>query len=187
MGTPTPYPLTWPEGMKRAAKRETGQFKTQLAGAMKNVQDSLRRFGQLAGKPVSGVVISSNVSLGNNRPPDPGVAIWFTWEETQICIPVDRYSTVEANLQAIHHILEARCTELRHGTLELMRATFKGLQALPPPNDWRKVLRFESVPAPTKEQLEARYRYLAKAAADDPAELTEINIARDRAKQELGL
>ena len=50
-----------------------------------------------------------------------------------MCIPVDRYNSVEANLQAIHHIIEARRVELRHGTLALVRASFTGFKALPAP------------------------------------------------------
>lgn len=140
--TITAYPLTWPQHFPRSAKRETGQFRTTLNGALNNVQDSLRRFGQDSGKKVDGIVISSNVTLGSYKPADAGVAVWFTWDGLQVCIPVDRYATVEANLQAIHHIIEARRTELRHGTLALVRATFTGFKSLPAPpgQDWRTVL-----------------------------------------------
>jgi hypothetical protein len=138
----TAYPLTWPELFPRAARREKGSFKTSLAGAIKNVQDSLRRFSEDSGKKLEGVVVSSNVSLGVYRPADPGVAVWFIWDSMQVCIPVDRYETVEANLQAIHHILEARRVELRHGTLALVRASMQGFLALPAPagNGWRDKL-----------------------------------------------
>jgi hypothetical protein len=139
----TAYPLSWPEVFPRSARRERGSFKTSLAGAIKNVQDSLRLFAADSGKKMEGIVVSSNVSLGVNRPADPGVAVWFVWDGMQMCIPVDRYETVEANLQAIHHILEARRVELRHGTLALVRASMQGFRALPAPassRHWREVL-----------------------------------------------
>lgn len=41
--------------------------------------------------------------------------------------------TTEANLQALHHIIEARRVELRHGTLSLVRASLHGVEALPAP------------------------------------------------------
>lgn len=41
------WPLTWPETIPRTPRREAGSFKTSLAGALKNVQDSLRKFGTL--------------------------------------------------------------------------------------------------------------------------------------------
>lgn len=137
------YPLTWPQGFPRAQRRLGGAFKASLAGALENVQSSLRLFGKDSDTKIDSVVISSNVTLGQQRPADPGVAVWFSWDGRQVCIPVDRYDKVEGNLQAIHHIIEARRTELRHGGLAIVRATFTGFAALPAPNDsrqWRDVL-----------------------------------------------
>lgn len=139
------YPLTWPREFPRSNRRIEGAFKTSLAGALKNVEDSLRRFAGDSGRRIENLVISSNVSLGQQRPPDPGVAVWFAWDGLQVCIPVDRYAKVEANLQAIHHIIEARRTELRHGGLAIVRATFTGFKSLPAPGQtgaqhWRNVL-----------------------------------------------
>jgi len=127
----TAYPLTWPGQFPRTKARDKGSFKTTLAGALKNVQESLRLFAKDSETELAGLVISSNVTLGVNRPEDPGVAVWFAWGGMQVCIPVDRYQTVEGNLQAIHHIIEARRVELRHGTLALVRASFSGFLALP--------------------------------------------------------
>jgi hypothetical protein len=188
----TPYPLAWPENMPRwKSARQPGQFKTTLAGAMNNVADSLRRFGTDSGKPVTEVVISSNVTLGRNNPEDPGVAIWFKWDGLSVCIPVDRYSKVEANLQAIHHIVEARRTELRHGTLALVRATFTGFAALPAPGgrkSWNEVLGFSNKRADA-EAVEAAYRRLARARHPDRGgsneAMAELNAARDEALREL--
>ncbi|PMQ04209.1 Chaperone protein DnaJ [Dyella sp. AD56] len=139
------FPLSWPKNFGRFADREKGSFRATLAGALKNVQDSIRLFAKDSEVELAGLVISSNCTLGVTRPADPGVAVWFTWGGMQVCIPVDRYATVEANLQAIHHIIEARRVELRHGTLELVRASFSGFLALPAPgpddaNHWSAVL-----------------------------------------------
>lgn len=183
------YPLTWPDHIPRSkGSRDAGQFKSTLTSALRNVETSLRLFGENSGKPVRDVVISSNVTLGANKPADPGVAVWFTWEDTRVCIPVDRYSTVEANLQAIHHVLEARRTELRHGTLALVRASMKGFLALPPGPSWRDIL---SLPpgTVTKEEVERAFRKAARAAHPDQggsdASMAELNDARDRALREV--
>lgn len=189
----TPYPLAWPENITRwKGARQPGQFKTTLAGAMNNVADSLRRFGTDSGKAVSDVVISSNVTLGRNAPDDPGVAIWFKWDGLSVCIPVDRYSKVEANLQAIHHIIEARRTELRHGTLALVRATFTGFAALPSPGKrgWRATLGIGADVAVTKAMIESFYRDAARRAHPDAGgtneQMAELNAARDAALKEIG-
>ncbi len=185
------YPLSWPEGFPRSQRRETGSFRTTLAGALKNVQDSLRLFGRDSGKLVSNVVLSSNVSLGMEKPADPGVAVWFVWDGEQRCIPVDRYSTPAANLQAIHHVLEARRVELRHGTLALVRASFKGFSlALPAPGrkPWHEVLGIR--PSATKVEVDAAYKRLARErhpdAGGSDAMMAELNAARDLSYKDNG-
>jgi len=181
------FPLTWPDTFPRTKAREKGAFRTSIAGALDNVRTSLQAFGRDSGKPISNVVISSNVTLGATRPDDPGVAVWFTWEGNQLCIPVDRYGTVEANLQAIHHVLEARRTELRHGTLALVRATFAGFKALPAPN-WRRTLGLGD--GAGMDDVEAAYKRLAKLYHSDVGGSDEtmiaLNSARDAARRELG-
>jgi hypothetical protein len=160
-----------------------------LSGALNNVQDELRKFGKDSGKPTTNVTISSNYSLGDERPTDPAVAVYFTWDGLGVCIPVDRYSSIAANLQAIAHIIGARRVELRHGTLALIRATFTGFAALPPPPavDWRNLLNFtEGEILPT---IEKRYKQMAKAAHEtDPNphnRMVELNRAIDQARREL--
>lgn len=183
------FPLQWPDGFPRTKVRETGAFKTTLAHALDNVKGSLARFGRDSGKTVTNIVLSSNVTLGADRPADPGIAVWFTWDGLQVCIPVDRYTKPEANLQAIHHIIEARRTELRHGTLALVRATFQGFKALPSPNTphWSEVLK---VPRDAKRtDIDVMYRRLAAERHPDrggsDTAMAELNTARDRAYQEI--
>jgi CheY-like chemotaxis protein/uncharacterized protein YegP (UPF0339 family) len=115
-----------------------GLFKATLAASLRSVQDHARgrareRERQPAplcddsGKKLDGVVMSSNVTLGACRPGGSRRRRLVHLGRPEVCIAVDRYETVEANLQAIHHIIEARRVELRHGTLALVRATFSGL------------------------------------------------------------
>lgn len=146
----TAFPLCWPPSFPRCVEREKGAFKTTLPGALKNVEDSLRRFASDSDTELQSLVLSSNVTLGSGRPEDPGVAVWFTWGGMGVCIAVDRYLSVESNLQAIHHIIEARRVELRHGTLALVRATFAGFLALPAPagSSWSDVLGVSARAAP---------------------------------------
>lgn len=177
------YPLHWPEAFPRTKSREKGAFRTTLSSALDNVQDSLKRFGSDSGKSVAGVILSSNVALGVSKPDDPGVAVWFTWDGLQVCIPVDRYSTPEANLQAIHHVLEARRTELRHGTLALVRATMTGFVPLPAPGKtpWWQILKVGE--GAGKLEIDAAYRKLARErhpdAGGSEAMMAELNVARD--------
>ena len=185
------YPLTWPQQFGRTKYREAGRFKTQLPSAIKNVQTSLRGFANDSGKRLENLVISSNVSLGNDSPADPGVAVWFVWDGLQVCIPVDRYQSVSSNLQAIHHILEARRVELRHGTLALVRASFTGFLALPAPASqraWWTVLGVDRATV-TREECKAAYRALASKLHPDKGgtqdAMAEMNAAQDQALREV--
>lgn len=186
----TAYPLCWPENMPRARSREAGQFKTSLPRALDNVEESLRRFGADSRVQVKEIVLSSNVTLGASRPADPGVAAWFKWGEEQVCIPVDRYSTVEANLQAIHHIIEARRVELRHGTLALVRASMQGFKALPAPpgESWPEILGLS--PGATADEVKEAFRRLSVDAHPDKptgsqAAMARLTSARDRALKQI--
>lgn len=180
MAVPTQFPLSWPAQMPRAKSREKGQFRTELPGALKNVQLSLQAFGRDSGKKVEAIILSSNVTLGQTKPDDPGVAAWFLWDGLQVCIPVDRYDTVAANLQAIHHIVEARRTELRHGTLALVRASFQGFVALPAPAaPWKILGVAQNADAAA---INAAWRAKMETAHPDKggtqAAAAEVNLAR---------
>lgn len=190
MTAPTAYPLTWPSQFPRRTTREPGKFKATLSAALKNVQESLRLFASDSGRKLEGLVISSNVTLGATRPSDPAVAVWFTWDGLQVCIPVDRYSSVEGNLQAIHHIVEARRVELRHGTLALVRASFTGFKALPPPpgTTWRDVLQVNAeCSLPT---VELNYKRLRSDhhpdRGGDPQKFDAVQKAWEQAQREIG-
>lgn len=183
--TPAPFPLAWPAGIPRQHGKAQSQFKTGLAVALKNVRGSLGLFARDSGKAVTDIVLSSNAGGLEGKPTDTGVAAWFTWDGEQRCIAVDRYPKVEDNLQAIHHIIEARRTEMRHGGLHIVRQTFKGFTALPAPmghRPWTEVLALRS-DAPV-EAINASWRSLAKAAAGEDAKLIELNLARDAALAE---
>lgn len=185
------YPLAWPAAFPRHKHREQPKFKATLAAALGNVRKSLELFGKDSGKPVSSIVISSNYTLGSENPADPGVAVYFMWDTLNVCIPVDRYVRLEGNLQAIHHIIEARRVELRHGSLQLIRATFQGFAALPAPGNqrpWRDVLGVR--PEAGRAEIERVYRTLASAAHPDQpggshSAMADLNVAIDQARKEL--
>jgi len=186
--TATVYPLTWPHNIPRTKNKAISKFKTPLQTALKNVQTSLKLFADDSGKKVENIVISSNYSLGDQRPTDSGVAVWFTWDGMSVCIAVDRYPKLEDNVQAIHHIIDGRRTELRHGGLHIVKATFQGLLALPAPagEHWSEVLgiaRTASI-----DEINAAFRALAETAHPDKGgsqdAMARLTVARDAATKE---
>ncbi|ULK98879.1 J domain-containing protein [Bradyrhizobium sp. I71] len=193
------YPLQWPSGFPRWKHgRGSGTFKTNFETALRNVKKSLELFAKDSGKKIESPVLSSNIDLNpltsnsGNRPADPGVAVWFSWDGLQVCIPVDRYDTPAANLQAIHHIIEARRVELRHGTLALVRETFSGFQALPAPKGkhWRDILDLADVAVVSRTHVETAFKALSLTRHPDKGGSTEamaeLNAARDAALSEIG-
>lgn len=186
------YPLSWPPGFPRAKYRESGQFRTGFDTAHANVVRSLKLFAADSGKKLEHAIMSSNITLTISTPQDPGVAVWFVWDGMQICIPCDRYDTPAKNLQAIHHIIEARRVELRHGTLALVRASFTGFKALPAPpgKHWRDVLALPTDARVSTETIEQAYRQLAAVRHPDKPSgsteaMSELNNARDTALKEV--
>lgn len=184
------YPLYWPETLRRRKEREKSQFKTSYSRAEENVIGSLNRFSKDSGKAVEQAIVSSNMSLMDKTPADPGIALWFKWDGMMMCIAVDRYTTPAENLQAIHHVIEARRTELRHGTLELVRASFQGFRAaLPAPGQYKKqwwqVLGVQ--PSDPMSKIELAFRARAKAVHPDvdggsEKAMRELNEAYAEAK-----
>ncbi len=161
----TAYPLAWPDGWPRTRSPSNSRFRTGLDGALRNVETSLRLFGLDSGKTVGSILISSNYTLGDQRPRDTGVAVYFTWDGISTCIAVDAYRSIHENLQAVHHCIDAERTKLRHGGLNLVRAAFRGYAALPPASPaadrpWHEVL--EVGPTATKAEIEAAYFRLAR-------------------------
>lgn len=165
----TAYPLHWPVGFPRTRSPGPSAFRTSLSAALTNVRDELRRFAKDTGKTVADVVISSNVTLGEQRPRDTGIAVYFRWDGIDCCIAVDRYAKVEDNLQAIAKVIEAHRAVNRHGGLNILRGVMRGHAALPPPKGpdgqleapWWQTLGFTDEPR-EPAALEGRWRELVK-------------------------
>lgn len=181
------YPLAWPDMQPRtpAGRRSRSPFRTTYPNAVKNVADSLRLFQKDAGVRIDHVVLSSNVDLIRSAPSDPGACAWFQMDGDWIGFGVDRFSDVAANVQAIHHIVEARRVELRYGGLVFVRQTFKAFRALPAPQSasWWSILRLEQ--SASREEIEAAFRRLARERHPDrggsDAMMADLNRARDEA------
>lgn len=190
-----PYPLQWPQGMPRTASagRIASKFKTTLPAAVDNVRKSLEAFGRDSGRSVTEIVATSNVGGIDlsKTPADPGVAVWFMWDGALRCVAVDRYPKPQDNLQAIHHVLEARRTEVRHGGLVIARTAFAGFKALPAPETpkhWSDVLKVSA--SAGADAIRLAYREAAKKAHPDSggsaAAMQRVNTAFDEAKKERG-
>ena len=194
MTAPTEFPLAWPYRTPRhRGRRLDGTFRTPLGAAIKNVEASLERFGSDTKRRVTGIVFSSNVGgLLRKAPDDPGVAVYFRWGDEPRVIAVDRYRLVEHNVQAIHHLIENRRSDHRHGGLSIVEASFEGFKALPAPEGWRHWTEVLDLPADSDAAaVRAAVRALAKRHHPDlpggsATRMAEINRAEAEALAELG-
>lgn len=184
------YPLAWPEGQPRTKHKTRSQFRTEINRAVENVRKGLANFGKDSGKAVNNLIISSNVTLMDDQPADGGVAVYFKWDGLDCCIAVDRYEKPKENLQPIVHVIDAERVKLRHGGLNVVRSSFRGYAALPPPSNrkpWWDVL---GVPEDCRlDAARHAHRTLAVKhhpdAGGDAGTMAEINRAWDEARMAL--
>jgi hypothetical protein len=70
------------------------------------------------------------------RPPeDQGVAVYFTYNGSEQCIPCDKWRTIRESMRAIKLTIAALYALDRWGAKEVVNAAFFGSKALPPGDD----------------------------------------------------
>lgn len=184
------YPLQWPEDISRTENPErNNRFDTTLHRAMGKVEKLLELMAKDSGIDITDITFTSNVTLGTLNSEDKGVCVYYTWGTQQMCIPVDRYDRVEHNLIAIHHMLEADRTKVRHGGVEFVMAEKRGKMNLlgdGSKKNWWDVL--DIGPHSSMSQISERYRNLVKKHHPDKPSgnmetFKEIKEAFEQAKK----
>lgn len=160
------YPLQWPVTWPRTSTPRRAKFKTSFAHA----RDELLRELKLLG--ATSVIISSNTELrrdglpyaNKRQPEDVGIAVYFKLNGDDQCVPCDKWSRTEDNLQAIRKTIEALRGLERWGAKEMVNAAFRGFKALPASaivtpyqkRAWYEVLEVSQTASP--EVIKAAYR-----------------------------
>lgn len=185
------YPLHWPEGWPRTKRREPGRFKAESWRVIQDLRDEIARLGGRYS------VITSNIALRNDGLPyadtlkrkldDPGLAIYFERKGKQMVFACDRYDSPVKNARAIALTIAAIRGIERWGASSMLERSLSAFEALPPPETWRQILGFNGG-AVTEEQINARYRDLARTAHPDAGgsddQMARLNAARDKALRE---
>lgn len=172
------YPLQWPKNWPKTElpKKENGKFKQSLAGALVNLKTECQR---LQGKSL---VLSSNYTLGNERPAESGVVAYFQLGEQPIAIPCDRWKLVEHNVQAIALTIEAMRGMERWGAKHMITAMFTGFKALPAKaggKSPREILGFRENELLDETQVTTRFRNLSKIYHPDVPHTGDANAWRE--------
>ena len=144
------YPLSWPAGWPRTEpqNRQRSRFNERLQSSQrgitqKDVSMSKARYGLLNELRLLGAnngIINSNIKTrldglpysNQKQPDDVGVAIYFNLEGHDVCFPCDKWDRVEDNLYAVAKIINAMRGIERWGPKEMVAASFRGFDALPP-------------------------------------------------------
>jgi hypothetical protein len=171
------YPLAWPPGWPRTEewRRTIGPFKMPPGKTRYELKRELEMLG------ATGITINSNVMTRADGLPyakqprvdDPGVVLYFRLEDNEVCIPCDRWSSIDANLRAIGMAVEAIRGMERWGTGQMVKAAFSGFTAIPanasaglrPRRPWHEVLGV-SADAP-REVVEAAGKAMQRKTHPD--------------------
>lgn len=202
------FPLYWPMGWPRAARREnTNRYKVSFASARDTLVLELKRLG------VRELVVSTNIPLRRdglprmdvNEPSDPGVAVY--WIEPfklngqadlrNRVIACDRWTRVRDNMRAVGLAVDALRALQRSGATQVIDRVFQGFAALPadaeasrPAPPWREVLGLGDE-AISREALRQAYRRALLRAHPDHGgsveALSAVTAANAAAEAELGL
>lgn len=127
------YPLQWPPSWPRTERPTWSRFEATQAKAQRGIIRELRLLG------ATNIVISTDIPLrrdglpysGRRAPEDQGVAVYFTLNGNQQCIPCDKWRTIAENMRAIEKTIEALRGLERWGAKEMVNAAFRGFKALP--------------------------------------------------------
>jgi len=191
------YPLEWPAGWRRCRSRRWGKFKSEGKSITVSVA-SARLEKELAKLGARNATLSTNISLrldgrprSDERPTDPGAAIYFTFKGRATVLACDTFTDVADNIAALAAHLEALRAIERYGvgTIEQALAGYKALPA-DTAADWRSVFGLPKSGPVTKDDVDREFKRLARekhpdVARDDGAAMAHLNRARDYAEQEL--
>ncbi len=110
-------PLIWPAGWKRNDARTEAKFTTGFEIAVEQLVREMRLMD------VRTFILSSDVDPEDDFervvPDDPGVVVYFTLEGRMRSVPVDAYTTPQANLKAAADVIAALRVMARHKTVLL--------------------------------------------------------------------
>lgn len=193
------YPLEWPLGWARKSyfQRRHAKFKhdarsINVEHASRRLEDQLTRLG--AKHPVLSTNLTLNmrgIPRGDERPRDPGAAVYFMFKARATVLACDSFYTVADNIAALAAHVEALRRIERYGVGTIEQA-LGGYKALPADTaaDWRMVLFGVATATVSVDDVQAAFRAQAKLKhpdklLDDGAAMAHLNRARDYALAEL--
>lgn len=184
------YPLQWPPGWPRTSdyKRKRALFsqkdyrghqtRTTFHNAAGFMYDELEKLG------ATNVILSSNLHLRQDGIPyskqkiieDPGVAVYFKFNNYDQCIPCDKWDRPEDNIKAVAKTIEALRGIERWGAKEMVNAAFRGFTALPEHthSDTIKPMYDYFADCKSEEETKKTFRILSRTEHPDKGGDSEV-------------
>lgn len=192
-------PLLWPPGWQRTEKPIRSNFDVNWSTTIRDLEKLIGKLG------LENVEITTNQRLRLDgglstareaTPDDAGVAVYFTRNGQNLCIPCDRFLSVPENVRAIGMTLEYIARMERYGTSQMVEAVFTGFKAIPESSiitpvpgarSWNEVLQVWTEASPeivraAYRNLSARYHPDNKDTGDE-AMFLEVQKAYDTYKK----
>lgn len=206
------YPLAWPSGWRRtpASARRDASFRELVEGP-RGTDGSITKRERAVGMPTAvarlesqleklgadGPTLSTNIKLNlrgvpyaDQKPVDPGAAVYFRFKGRATVLACDSYRTVAANIAALAAHIDAlrRIERYGVGTIEQALAGYKALPADTAAN-WRAVFGFSADARPSLVELDTAFKRMAREKHPDSGgsegDMLHLNRARDYARAEL--
>lgn len=165
-------PLQWPEGWKRTIYPIDSRFgswndKPTIARATDKILHEMNLFGG------EQIIISTDLRLkkdglpysNQKTPDDPGVAVYFNYDNEQKVIACDSFNKIGCNLWAVAKTIEAMRGIDRWGCSEIINKAFTGFTALPQfagesVGNWWNILDVEETTPP--HLIKLQYKRLVR-------------------------
>jgi hypothetical protein len=167
------FPLHWPQGYPVTEKRLESNFKSTLATARDGILNEIKL---LSGPDqAKKAIISTNMTVnkeglltgsGVMAYPNPGAAVYFTYQGEDKVIACDAWKYLHDNLRAVQLTIQAmrgldrwKCTQILSRAMSDMKAL--PMQAGPDTGiTWWQILQVQ--PSASKDEIKEAYKRLAQ-------------------------
>jgi len=181
------FPLVWPDGWVRTQVRRNARYRVTLPRAIMLLGRSLGWMG------AERVVMSTNVPLRQNGQlsltaarslySDPGVAVYFGWQENDWVLACDQFHEIRENIRAIGMTIDALRQIKNAGASQLLNRAAYGFRQLAGETDGWYYRELGVKPGSAARTVERAYRMKAKLRHPDAGGSNEAMARLSRARE----
>lgn len=181
------FPLVWPDGWPRTTERKDARYRVELSRALFLLG---RTLGWMRAERV---VLSTNVPLRQDGQlslvaarslyHDPGVAVYFAWQEKDWVLACDQFIEIRDNIRALGMTLDALRQIDRAGATQLLNRAAHAFARLPGETAGWHYRELGVAPWASETEIERAFRTKAKLHHPDAGGTDEAMARLSRAKR----